>query len=424
MQWFKFRYHFILISLSLLFAGETSAQFSLSAELRPRFEYRHGFGKLVFADDEPDVFVSQRSRLNLNYKHDNIRFGLSIQDVRVWGDMPQLAASSGSVMFHQAWGEYLFNEQLSVKFGRQELVYDDARIFGNVDWAQQGRAHDLLLVKFEGNSKIHIGLAFNQHREPAAGTSYSLPGYKSMQFLWFNHNFETTGLSFLVLNNGIQHNYSQNNNELFKTVYSHTIGGRLTQKAGAWTMHAEGYYTTGKDGNDNDMDAKLYKLGGRYAFDSGFGLLAGWEYLSGTSQEENPQAAGFVNRSFNPFYGTNHKFNGHMDYFYVGNHINSVGLSDIHAGVFYSRNKFSTNVTAHFFSAAANVLDTQAAVMDKTLGTELDFSINYKLADQLTLTTGYSQMFGTETLQRLRGGDHQATNNWAWMMLTFKPSFL
>jgi hypothetical protein len=62
--------------------------------------------------------------------------------------------------------------------------------------------------------------------------------------------------------------------------------------------------------------------------------------------------------------------------------------------------------------------------MDNALGTEIGLSVNYKLAEKITLAAGYSQMFGTETLQQLKGGDYKAINNWAWLMLTFKPVFL
>jgi len=32
-------------------------------------------------------------------------------------------------------------------------------------------------------------------------------------------------------------------------------------------------------------------------------------------------------------------------------------------------------------------------------------------------------MFATETMQVLKGGNHSNTNNWAWVMITFKPTF-
>ena len=36
---------------------------------------------------------------------------------------------------------------------------------------------------------------------------------------------------------------------------------------------------------------------------------------------------------------------------------------------------------------------------------------------------GYSQMFATETMQVLKGGNYENMNNWAWIQLTFKPTF-
>lgn len=412
------------IALSFLPQEELFAQFSLSGELRPRAEYRRGFGGLVNGDDQAAFFISQRSRLNAAYKHENFRFGLSLQDVRVWGDIPQLARAGNSMLMHQFWGEYFFSENFSFKFGRQELVYDDARIFGNVDWAQQARAHDLALFKYEADFKLHIGLAYNQSAENRTGTWYNTAGYKSMQFLWYNRQMGKLTMSILLLNNGLQHDYVEDGIDTYKTVFSQTLGGRLEYKNQPLSVYTEAYYTTGKDAGNLDLSAYLFKLGGNYSLDNGFGLLAGWELLSGTGQDEDIAADKFTNQSFMPFYGTNHKFNGHMDYFYVGNHTNSIGLSDVHAGFTYSKAKYGTRLVAHFFGAAATVLNNQGNAMDNALGTEIDLSVNYKLADKLTLSAGYSQMFGTETLQQLKGGDHKATNNWAWLMLTFKPVFL
>ncbi|HBC04625.1 MAG TPA: hypothetical protein DC015_10640, partial [Aequorivita sp.] len=66
------------------------SQFTIDAELRPRFEYRHGY-KTLFPDNaDPATFVSQRTRLNFGYKTEKLHFYLSPQDVRVWGDVPQL----------------------------------------------------------------------------------------------------------------------------------------------------------------------------------------------------------------------------------------------------------------------------------------------------------------------------------------------
>ncbi len=400
------------------------AQFSISGELRPRAEYRHGFSSLSEKDAQAAFFISQRSRLNFNFHQDKVRFGLSIQDVRVWGDLNQLARQSNSQMIHQAWGEYMFTDKFSFKFGRQELVYDDARILGNVNWAQQARAHDLALFKYEDSFKLHIGLAYNQEAENRFGTNYTLPAYKSMQFLWYHRNISKLKFSLLFLNNGMQYNYIEEGAEKFKTVYSQTLGSRMVLPLQGITAFTEGYYTSGKDAADKNLEAFMFKAGGSLKLTDALRFHAGWEYLSGTGQTDDPDLDGFTNRSFSPFYGTNHKFNGHMDYFYVGNHANSVGLSDLYTGLSYERNQFGANLRSHFFAAAAEVIDARGETMEAFLGTEIDLSVSYKLTGPLVVQAGYSHMFGTSTLQRLKGGDHRETNNWAWIMLSFNPVFL
>ena len=148
--------------------------------------------------------------------------------------------------------------------------------------------------------------------------------------------------------------------------------------------------------------------------------------MTGTSQREVLEPGFNQNNSFNPFYGTNHKFNGHMDYYYVGNHINSVGLQNIFMKVNYAKNRFSAGADFHLFSAAADIIDQEnpSQLMDKNLGQELDLYIGYKLADNVMLNAGYSQYFVTETTIALKGGNKDETSNWVWVSLTFKPEFL
>ncbi len=416
------------LTILLIFTfSQLFSQFNLSAEYRPRVEYRHGFKNLVTNDDKAAFQISQRTRLNAGYQFENMKFGLSIQDVRLWGETPQLAASSNRMMLHQAWAEYGINTYFSVKLGRQELVYDDARIFGNVDWAQQARTHDLALLKYEKSFKLHVGLAFNQQNDLLLTTNYDMTNnYKAMQFLWYQRKIGKLGFSMLFLNNGMEFKKTENNEDIYKTAYSQTIGTRLTYASGKTSLYGNAYYSGGKDAANRNLSAFNTTIGLDYNFEKGWGIGAGWELLSGTSQIEKLNNINYTNNSFNPFYGTNHKFNGFMDYFYVGNHINSVGLSDFYANLSYKKGKASYLVTAHFFSAANDVINPAQnnELMNKGLGTEIDFSLAYKLNDYASLSAGYSQMFGTETLAVIRGGDYKATNNWAWLMVTFKPVFL
>ena len=127
-----------MMVLGILFAQFATAQFTLSGEFRPRTERSHGYKSLASADQDASTITAQRTRLNAAYTSEFIKTGLVLQDVRRWGNQPQLVTNEDyAVSVHQAWAEVLFSPEFSLKAGRQELVYDDSRIFGNVGWAHQ-----------------------------------------------------------------------------------------------------------------------------------------------------------------------------------------------------------------------------------------------------------------------------------------------
>ena len=143
-----------LFLLPVFITGTYAQIFTLNADIRPRFEYRHGYGNLFPDEADPAAFMIQRSRLNLNYSTKKLEFVVSAQDVSTWGDTQQLAVGNGnnSFSFFQAWAALKLSSFWTVKLGRQTISYDDQRIFGEVDWTMQGRFHDALLLKYKKNS--------------------------------------------------------------------------------------------------------------------------------------------------------------------------------------------------------------------------------------------------------------------------------
>lgn len=420
----KIKLQIALLILAIALPSMASAQFVLSGDLRPRAEYRHGFKSPADTDMDAAAFISQRSRLNIAYKNEKMKFGLSLQDVRVWGDVPQLNLSDNSFSVHEAWGEFFFTPEFSLKAGRMELIYDDSRMLGNVDWAQQGRSHDIGLLKYEKNAwKVHAGMAYNQDAEKFSSRVYTVTGnYKTMQLLWINHNEGDLDLSLLFLNNGKQ-DYELGEEETYPTRYSQTIGATGTYKLKPVQLNASIYKQMGKEIGDRDMDALMFAINAKWAITENFSFTPGFEFLSGTSQKDAINPEFNENNSFNPFYGTNHKFNGHMDYYYVGNHINNVGLQDLFLKVNYSKNQLSAGADFHFFSAAADILNPNDLpnTMERNLGQELDLYIGYKLTTGVMFNVGYSQYFATESTIRLKGGSKDENSNWAWASITFKP---
>jgi len=399
------------------------AQITISGEIRPRSEYRHGFKTLAQEDQQAAFFIDQRTRLNVLFSSNKTQYYVSLQDVRVWGNQPQLVVNQGvSTGVHQAWAKVILNPQWAMKLGRQEIAYDDQRIFGNVGWAQQARSHDAALLVFQDSTfTAQLGLAFNQDRPQLFSTRYNISNnYKSIQFLWLQNNWGAVKGSFLFLNDGRQVNFSDGG---FKTNYSQTIGGRLSYQENQLTANLSLYYQGGTHADTLDTKVDAYYLGGdiAYSLNNKLTLAGGIEVLSGNDQSEKNGK----NNAFNPLYGTNHKFNGLMDYFYVGNHIGSVGLNDLFVKAKYKKGDFNTGFAFHYFLTNGKVANPQneAGVLNDFLGTEIDYTIGWRLNAGATMKMGYSQLFGSETMETLKGGSRQETNNWFWAMITIKPSF-
>ncbi len=407
---------FIFVLTVIITTTITAQQFDLSAEVRPRYENKHGYKSLIETDTDGANFVSQRTRLNFDFKNDKLKLKVTLQNIRVWGDVSTLASDDNATALHEAWVESIFSSKFSIKLGRQEIVYDDHRIFGNVGWAQQARSHDAFLFKFKANdkNKIDIGLAINADSQAGVDDLYSdAAGYKTFQYAWYHGDFDKLNLSFLLLNTGKEY-LDINNNQTID--YMQTIGPRVTYKFGNLNANVATYFQSGKT-LDTKVSALYYTANLGYKITDNFSLGLGYEFLSGKDQDDLDSDI----KSFSPLFGTNHKFNGWMDYFYVGNHSNNVGLTDISATISYNKDNFFAKLIPHFFSTAAGVYNGTEK-MEANLGNEIDLILGYKIANDITLSTGYSKMLATDTMQVLKGGDKNEDNSWGWIMFTFKPN--
>lgn len=407
--------------LTVAYPYLVTAQLQLSGEIRPRSEYRHGFKTLFDEGQEAAFFISQRTRIAAGLQTDKVQYYLSVQNVHVWGDQPQLVVNNGSSLgIQQAWAKVKLSPMWALKLGRQEISYDDQRIFGSVDWAQQARSHDAALLIFQDSTfRGELGLAYNQDQERLLTTRYTIPNnYKTIQYLWLHKEWLHVNGSFLFLNNGLPVNLSAGR---YKTNFSQTVGSRLTYQRNKSIAHLTFYYQTGRDNDEAESKINAYYLGGDFGYSiKKYILSVGFEHLSGNDQLNTNT----VNNAFNPFYGTNHKFNGHMDYFYVGNHLRSVGLSDIFIQAQHKSGAITNRLALHYFQAPGSIAAPGGGgAAEAYLGTELDYSINWKINAETSFTFGYSQLFGAPSMELLKGGDHEATSNWVWATISFKPSY-
>jgi len=411
------RFLFVCLFLSYF---TTFSQFKVDADIRSRFEYRHGFSTLFPDNADPAAFVIQRTRLNLDYNLDNLTIMMSFQDVSTWGDTKQIDAidSNNSFSLFQSWIEYKFAENWSTKLGRQVISYDNQRIFGGLDWAMQGRFHDAALLKYKkDNFLIDLGFAFSHQSQRIEDTNFLLQGaftYKSMQYAYLKKNFEKGLLSFLFLNTGFQNITGNIIQPLDGVNYRQTTGTYFKFPMSNIAFEGNAYYQSGEVDKTTDLSAYNLALEAIYTpNNTTFGL--GVEILSGTDQVESTD-----NNSFFPLYGTNHKFNGFMDYFYTGNHANNVGLNDIYAkALFKTGEKSNLLAKVHYFGANADLQSNAGSY----LGTEIDLVYTQQIIESVSLNIGYSHMFVSDSMSLIKGGrPSDNTNNWAWVQLKIMPT--
>jgi hypothetical protein len=409
---------FVLLALIFLIPSILLAQLSLDGEFRPRSEYRNGYQLLRTPATEAAFFTSQRLRLSLNYEADRYKIKVSGQDVRVWGEIEQLQ-DNANVNIHEAWAQLYLSEVFQLKLGRQELVYDDQRLLGSVNWTQQGRSHDALILKFhdpESDLQIDLGGAFNQEAETLFDNPYTLNNYKVLSYLWMNKKVSSIDVSAIFLTDGFELQSDGTN-------FRYTYGTHLLYNKQDWELAGSAYFQSGDDASRRDISANIFAISAGYNLGS-VKLTAGLDHLSGGSINDTDPAR----HAFHTLYATNHKFYGHMDYFLnIPANTRGGGLQDVYLGTTINMNeKANIGLTYHYFALASDIGNSQNTeeILDKYLGSEIDLSFGYRFTDEIGFRMGYSTLFNSSSLDDLQQRAGKVTQHWGWAMLILTPRFI
>ena len=407
--------------------------FTLSAQLRPRFEYRNGAYVPLQEGEKPAILVNNRTRINFDYRHgDQLQLFLSFQNVNIWGQAPQVQLNdrTGGLSIFEAYAALPIYKDINAKIGRQMIVLDEDRIFGSLDWHPAGRAHDAININWK-NDKLSLRsfFAFNQNyfdgnassvngnvNNPKGQYFYIAPGtqpYQHLEAVHAHYDFAPTqGLSFLVANLG-QRNSS--NNDIDYNMQ--TIGFHYRGKSDALRYGAEGYLQTGKNAAGKDKEAFLLAALVGYQFTPAFSATLGLDYLSGNDTNSSSNK----DKAFNPFSGTNHKFYGFMDHFYVS-YSPSVGLLNPYLNLnLKTSDKGSLSATGHYFRSAGKILGSED---NKTrhLGVEGDLVYTHKIQQYVSLQAGYSLFIPSDSYKSLRGlRNVRKQQDWLWCSLNINP---
>jgi hypothetical protein len=410
-----------------------NAQFSVNAELRPRFEYLRGYGKLpVDTMTDPAILISQRTRLTFNYAKNGFEAKVTLQDWRYWGDETLFSATGAfgdpaSIELFEGYVAVPLFKISKLYIGRQQLVYDDERLLAARNWNQGGISYDAVVWKFKKNSwKIDLAGSWNSDPTYLGGLEYTSAKIRTLNYIWagktINDNLTASAIIMSV---------GKTNPDALKVIYmKETFGANLFANYESFEGQATAYYQAGLNNGGKDVSAyfvailayykgKIGKVGG------GVNIISGQK---GTSTDDSYNDKDHL---FDLFYGARHRYYGYMDYF--NNTRNSTaggGLNDIFLQYFPNiGSKHKMEIAYHYFTNNQEVLDPDAEPgtltgMDKFLAHELDIVYTYSPFDFLKWDMGFSFLLPSEPFEKIGGYDPGTTSfaYWPWTMLTFKPA--
>jgi len=423
----KLRCMVLFIKFILLY--DLHAEFEISTEIRPRFEYRQGYGILLPHRATPAIIMSQRSRVSFTYFSPHVKYNVTIQDIRIWGDETLYSATgifgdNASLDLKEAWIQLLFNKYSTIKIGRQIFKYDDERLLSARDWNQNGISYDAILYQYQYHKwRIDCGFSLNNEKDNQFGNLYPTGKLKTLNFIYIKNQFSPNFyLSLLSIGSGFTAN------DTSEVIYMRgTYGIYTTYRYNKYNFAYSVFYQNGKNRMGKNVSAYLFSIDGGVSFPK-FTPAGGIHYLSGHDGIKNNPNYQATDHLFDVLYGVRHRYFGLMDNFNnIPKSTNNGGLVDYFCrfDFEYFRDNF-LRIDYHWFYLQKKVIDPRyleekTIHLPKRLGNELDFVVDQRLYSGVNLKFGYSIMLPTSTREILSGIEPGKSefSQWAWIMLTF-----
>jgi len=421
---------FPLLAAAMLFGGQlaSAVDISVGGSLRPRVEFVDE-GAQGQAVGQSKTHTTMQTRINVKATvDDDVSAFIQIQDVRTWGGEAATPAppsitqtgtsTTGNLDLHQAYFtvKNVLDSGVGLKIGRQEMVFDEARLIGNIGWIQQAQSFDAARADFDLaalNLTAFYAETVSKDSHPTLGST-------------LNANASTFESRF----SGLRATYSLGGKGDRATAYAYYALRPTRSGAGAsatpnvaknilytglyvakhisgFRVRFDGAYESGD--KDNTTSIQAYMLTGAVSTNldiaNGANIALWVDYLSGDDGTDPTK-----DKHFTTPYATNHKFYGHVDKFL---NIPTGGLTD-YAVKFWVKPaaKAKFVVHGHIFRSP------QAVVSD--LGSEIDTQFHYALATNTKLVLGYSRFFAGGTGATGVAGDPSLDTNWAFAMMSMK----
>ena len=443
-----------------------AADITFSGQIRTRWEVNEqgagsagdgqqgepGSGR-AFSDNADDfIFTSARLAATANINETTSAF-IQMQSIRTWGN--QLGGAQGgstggsgnasrsasdadaSVGVHQAYFtlKNFLGAPLDAKIGRQEILLDGWRLFGNTIWTPGMQTHDAMSFNHK-HDNMSLFLAYisavenDRTDDPNDSTdreSYlahlNIKGVLGGQFSgylnWDSNSGAAAG--------------NTNDNDIW------TIGGRQAGKMFGLDYRGEYYHqwgnangiadqglSVGFTDRASDVDRSAYMLGlrvGKSFNNVSFkpAVTVWYDYLSGTDDEDQREGEW---SSFDTLWDTGHKFYGLQDLFLgvgqgAAGGTQGLGLQDLALKTkinpmpgwtlkvdyhwFWTAESVNANTSTRNFANTA-ATDAASGNLSNNLGNELDITAVTKMNANTKVMIGYSHYDATNAFFALKNG--------------------
>ena len=347
------------------------SKLTISGDLRVRPEFRNN---LTFGAAKNNTFIVQQwARLGFNYSiSPDVTFFFQGQQSKNWGvnaPGPQVApdanGTNGTLFARQAFMlvRNFLVPNLTIKAGRQLVVWGNHRMFGHFDWNNVGWSHDGLTAnyKLSKSTTLEVGWLRTAERNCRAVTAGNCitnstarnpatDGDDDGNVVYVRAPMKVAGVvlepTYIWHDGGTGGNI---NDPRPMNQSRHTLGGRAVKKFAAGSARVdvtiEGYYQFGEIGmgtgaKNMDIEAYAFHIDGGVTLPVPMAPRLSAEFNTASGNKGDGKW-----RSFDQLYPTNHIHFGYMD------RMSWKNMNHLAFGLQLRPNKDSHfEVTGHLFS--------------------------------------------------------------------------
>jgi hypothetical protein len=446
-----------------------------------------------------DFFVQQWVRLGIGYDlSPDVNFYFEIIDSATWGGNgnPNNAGNGGDPLNNNC-GVGVNNAQancrlgvraaymlirnlvdiqgLSMKAGRQYIIFGNHSLFGHFDWANTGYSHDGIMFNYSGSKHFESWLGWFRNSETdllqaapvgslaanIAGCNGGAPGTPCTaaqragtpdgggdadMFIFYNQIKSLPGFLIepyyvLYINNmGEQVNAAQGlGTPKHSDQIRHMVGGRIEMRKGNFDLITENAWQFGRMadglGTDNQRNVSINAWASRnwlgythYQSKWKPRIAFGFDYASGDGNANCSTAGAAPNQTcttgntFENFFPTNHIHMGYMDIMAWKNMMSPQANLQMrpterdHFEIWYSNFQLASSRDNWYRGAQGAYVFSKTNNTTRDIGNEVDFTWTRMFADgKVALQATYSYMFAGDYIKQNLGTS--SDQQWAYVSL-------